>query len=637
MKRQRGALSRRALLGAVAAVPLAARASETLEILPGLRLIRGAVNTAVFERNGKSLMIDCGDVAAAPGGAPVTWVLFTHHHRDQASGAARLAAAGAKLAVPASEANLFTDANGFWDSSDTILFKRYNFRPHAFTLLESVPVTRTVKEGDALEWEDLRFEVIDTPGHTDGSVSYFVEVQGKRVAFTGDLIHSPGKIRDMYSLQKALPGMPFGYVGFGGAAGDVKASLDRVLERKPDLLVPSHGEVMKDPGSSVAELKTNLDAVMENFFTTAYWRVYFPNSYPLDKHRMLPPLDPKPMPNWFRHIESTTQAIVAEDGTVFLSDCGSLSAINKLAEMIKAKEVGPIDAIWITHYHNDHTEFVNLARQRFGAKVYVQKEMVDIIEHPTAYNMPCLIPEAIHVDRVTEHGETMHWKGFRFTTYYFPGQTLYHAGMLVERDGFKLFLSGDSIGNWGLDDYCSENRNFQGPDVGYEKCLKLLLEIKPDLMVSAHWGGAPQFAFTRLTPMSTNYLRKTIALLEQRRRLYGRLLPYNDPNFGTDPFWIRAYPYRQTVLPGSPVEMEARIMNHSARPMSAQAGLRLPEGWGTEQNRSVAEIPPRTEGKIRLRAVAPRASSRRHVLGIDVSVNREPLGEFAEAIVDTLS
>ena len=137
--------------------------------------------------------------------------------------------------------------------------------------------------------------------------------------------------------------------------------------------------------------------------------------------------------------------------------------------------------------------------------------------------------------------------------------------------------------------------------------------------------------------MSTNYLRKTIALLEQRRRLYGRLLPYNDPNFGTDPFWIRAYPYRQTVLPGSPVEIEARIMNHSARPMSAQAGLRLPEGWGMEQNRSVAEIPPRTEGKIRLRAVAPRASRRRHVLGIDVSVNREPFGEFAEAIVDTLS
>jgi len=53
----------------------------------------------------------------------------------------------------------------------------------------------------------LRFEAIETPGHTDGSLSYLVEIGGKRVAFTGDLICGQGRIWEMYSLQKQIPGM----------------------------------------------------------------------------------------------------------------------------------------------------------------------------------------------------------------------------------------------------------------------------------------------------------------------------------------------------------------------------------------------------------------------------------------------
>ena len=69
----------------------------------------------------------------------------------------------------------------------------------------------------------------------------------ERVAFTGDLISAPGQIWEIYSLQKRFPGMRGDYWGFGGAIEEVKSSLDRVLEHKPDLLIPSHGVVMADP------------------------------------------------------------------------------------------------------------------------------------------------------------------------------------------------------------------------------------------------------------------------------------------------------------------------------------------------------------------------------------------------------
>ncbi len=623
--RKKIAFSRRALLKTAMAARLAAQSPQEQEILPGLRIVHGSVNTAVFERNGKKLAIDTGDLASLP----VEWALYTHYHRDQASAAARLAASGARIAVPDREAKLFADAYGFWDSVDGILYHRYNFRPCMFTLRESLPVSRALKDGDAFEWQGLRFEAIETPGHTDGSLSYLVEIQGKRVAFTGDLIWGPGRIWEMYSLQKQIPGMRNGYVGFGGAASDVKTSLDRILERKPDLLVPSHGVVMTDPAGAVAEMKKNLDALMDNFLTTAAWRVNHPGTFPADKSPMLPALPPVEYPKWFREIAFTSKAIVAEDRSVFLFDCGNQTVVDKLAKLRAAKEIGPIETIWITHYHDDHTQGVNIGRRRFGFKVWVQRAMVDIIENPTAYNMPCLFPESIHVDRVVEDRESFEWKGFRMTAYFFPGQTLYHAGLLVEKDGFKLFLSGDSFSNWGLDDYCSENRLFLGGGVGYEKCLDLLLEVKPDIMVSSHWGPIR---------FSADHVQKCIALLRKREQLYGKLLPYDNANFGLDPYWIHAYPYRQQALPGSRVEIEARVMNHSAKPKKARAMLSLPEGWmGAAAGSGDVEIPPRTEGRIRLTATAPKSPSRRrHVLGISAAIDGRPMGEFAEAIIDFL-
>ena len=150
------------LASAVAATPGSTPTRE--EIFPGLFLIKGCVNTAVFERNGRTLLIDSGELTAAPNGGPVDWVLVTHHHRDQASHVDRLVAAGAKLVVPAVEEKLFSDAEDFWKAQRHTLT---SFRPSRFTRRESVPVARTVRAGDTLEWEGLKFQTIETPGHTD--------------------------------------------------------------------------------------------------------------------------------------------------------------------------------------------------------------------------------------------------------------------------------------------------------------------------------------------------------------------------------------------------------------------------------------------------------------------------------------
>jgi glyoxylase-like metal-dependent hydrolase (beta-lactamase superfamily II) len=628
--------NRRAFLKKAAVLPLLwtvdskshalAQSAAVEQVLPGLRLLRNSVNSALFERNGKKLLIDSGEIDDAPGGGVVDWALFTHHHRDQCSSVSRLVRKGTKLSVPIREKRFFDEADRFWDSADNLVDHRYDFRPHLFTLREPVPIARAVQGGDVHEWEGLTFRVLETPGHTDGSVTYLVEVAGRRVAFTGDLLCGPGQIWEIYSLQKRFPGMRGDYWGFGGAVEQVKSSLDRVLEYKPDLLIPSHGVVMSDPLSAVNQLKQNLDALMENYLTTAAWRIYFDGIYPKDKPPMFPPLPAVTYPSWIRHIASTTKAIVAEDKSVFISDCGHPKAIEELSRLQAAGEIGAVEGIWITHYHDDHTQLVNEAKRRFGAKVYVQREMLDIIENPLAYQMPCLFPESIRVDHPLEHGQTVDWKGLKLTAYNFPGQTVYHDGLLVAKDNHKVFFTGDSFANWGVDDYCSQNRCFTGRDTGYELCFQILLDTRPDILMAAHWGPLP---------VSPEYLRKSMVSFRERQKIQDRLFPHKDGNFGTDPSWIRAYPYRQSVLPGAPVELEARVMNHSADPMKIQVTLNLPEGWKSDGLAREIQIPARTEAGVRFRATAPSSPDRRrHVMGLSAVIDGRTVGEFAEAIVN---
>ena len=167
---------------ACAAAPASTAPATREQVAPGLYLYKGCVNTAVFERNGKKLLIDPGELNAAPDGGSVDWVLMTHHHRDQGSNVGRLIESGARLAVPAAEAKLFSDADGFWKAQEHAW---RNFHPTRFTLRENVAVARALSDGDVLEWEGLAFRVIETPGHTDGSVTYLMELAGKAALVTG--------------------------------------------------------------------------------------------------------------------------------------------------------------------------------------------------------------------------------------------------------------------------------------------------------------------------------------------------------------------------------------------------------------------------------------------------------------------
>ncbi len=608
-------------------------------------IYRDVVNVGVVRKNGKTLLIDSGEAsflknANALNLGSIDRVLYTHYHRDQCTGAAALKKAGVSVDVPADEARFFDGATQFWERADSVLYDRMNFRPEIMILRESVATDRRIQAGDSFDWEGIHIRAVATPGHTDGSLTYLVDVDDTTIAFCGDLICGTGQIWNFYSLQKGFPGMATDYWGFGGTAAQLLESADKLLEQKPSLLIPSHGEIVHNPKLAVASLKEALDHVMDNYFRLTAWRIYgnmhLANFKEGDSSKasvpLFPALPPTKLPAWLHTIEGsdTSHYVVAEDKSIFLFDCGYHPVIGLVDKLVASGEISRVDSIWISHYHDDHDTSVNAVRKKYNSTVYVQREMQDILENPLAYSMPCLFPESIHIDHALAEGEVFEWKGYKMTAFYFPGQTLYHGGLLVEHDGTRVFFTGDSFANWGIDDYCSYNRNFLGKDgetAGYARCIRRLLETKPDLLCAAHWGPVP------VTP---EYLQRTLTLLQERETLLKPLVAWEDPNFALDPYWISAYPYRQSVLPGQAVTIEARIFNHSDSPQTAFAELRAPQGWKVADGGS-ATIPPHTEGRIRLTAVsAERPASRREVLGVAVQFGDRNLGEFAEAIVDYL-
>ncbi len=59
-----------------------------------------------------------------------------------------------------------------------------------FGLEVSIQNYHAVKDGDVLDLCGENWKVIETPGHTEGGVTYFLENEGKPIAFTGDTLFS---------------------------------------------------------------------------------------------------------------------------------------------------------------------------------------------------------------------------------------------------------------------------------------------------------------------------------------------------------------------------------------------------------------------------------------------------------------
>ena len=151
-------------------------------------------------------------------------IMLTHGHFDHVLGVAELAAAYGGLPV-------------YMNPADKVTVDSNSYFSRMFNVDDPAPfMTSDIAEGSIIKVGNLRFEVLETPGHTPGGVSYLE--RNEKILFSGDTLFA-GSIG-----RTDLPG------------GDYDALMKSIFEKLMILdgdvkVIPGHG-----PASEIAQERT---------------------------------------------------------------------------------------------------------------------------------------------------------------------------------------------------------------------------------------------------------------------------------------------------------------------------------------------------------------------------------------------
>ncbi|MBZ5543263.1 MAG: MBL fold metallo-hydrolase [Acidobacteriia bacterium] len=604
------------------------------QVSANLYLLRDTCNVYVLKNGDRALLIDFGSghilkLLGQIGVTKVDAILHTHHHRDQCQGDARAVAERIPIHVPAHERYLFEDAENFWRNRR--VFHLYYVRNDFFTLTRNVPVAGVLHDYDKFQWGPYELLIFPTPGHTLGSISLVGNVDGKKVAFSGDLIHSPGKVVNLYELQYQY-GSPDG-VDFA------IFSLAKLRELAPELVCPSHGEPFPSPQAGMTDLIGKLKGWYES---------YSPGSSLTVEHK---PFAVTPHLICAHQTTSSFYAIISDSGKALFVDYGSASwnffeGFNTAAPVndrmrfvehtipeLKAQYgLKSIDVAMPSHMHDDHLNgFPHLVRH-YGAKIWCFENMVDVLQKPRGYNLGCILAEPIKVDRSIRHGEKFRWEEFEFTVFHSPGHTEYQMAMFAEIDGARVAFTGDALfpADPGAPYQLRHNlifRNWVEND-SHVRSLRTILEHEPTLIAPGH--GKP---FLGVKEDMEDLKHR----LEKHQEYFYSVIADPDCNFGMNPSWVRLYPYQLQARAGSSVPVELHVRNYRAKPMQMEAALVLPAGWGASPEVAELSVPASGDSSAGFTLTVPQDWDRampRVALAADIMADGQYLGEIAEGVVD---
>jgi glyoxylase-like metal-dependent hydrolase (beta-lactamase superfamily II) len=590
---------------------------------------RDTCNVYLLRRGDRGLLIDFGsggvlDHLAEAGVREVEWVLHTHHHRDQCQGDEQLAPRGIRLAVPEREASLFAHADAFWRLKR--IYHNYDVSSVGHTLARPVRVDRQLRDYETFRWRGLELLVLPTPGHTKGSVTYLAEVDGAAAAFCGDLIAEPGHLHTIHDLQWQY--------GLPDAVGAALHSVTVLAARAPRRLLPSHGHPMDDAAAALRLLLPplrDLYGLQAEMRRNRVWPVW-PHAVDQPKAHVLPHLWANP------HSVANCYALVADDGRALLLDYGFPSWDHMAADMRfvehslddlrAAAGLRRVEAVIPSHYHDDHLAGLPWLQATQGTQAWIFENFAEMVAHPAGYNVPCLLPHPIRVDRTLADGGSVSWDRWRFDVFHMPGHTWWALGLFGEIDGVRVAYTGDNLlaGTVSpLRAAAPVYRNRMLADsiaVG----VRRLMEFEPELLLTGHTGALR---------VDRRMLEDFHAWARQLEGVFRRLVAVPaEVDFALDPNFATLYPYRSAPAPGGTLALELRVTNHGAAAAEARAALALPPGWSAEPAAAAAPVGPGGTAILPFAVAVPAGAAGRHVVCADLTLGERRFGQVAEALVD---
>jgi len=605
-----------------------AQVTEPIRLSEHLYLLRDTCNAYLIRKGSRALVIDCGDAGFTSrlrglGVEAVEWLLFTHHHRDQSQGAEKLVGKGARVAVPEHERFLFEHASEYMQHRP--VYDSYNGRSTVQTRLTDLPVHQPLQDYETFRWRGFELRVIPTPGHTRGACSLLCEIDGKRVAFTGDLLCDEGRFPSLHDLEH----------NYGGCEGADQTAYSAIrLQREPiDLICPSHGEPISNAHPALRALQDNARAWYR--WRTGSELPCVQRPIQVTEHLFA---FPQACCAWYALVAENGQALFIDHGTADGPHFGMHEPYREPWETARYVDHGLWElqnrhglrsvAVAIpTHYHDDHVAGFPYLRKRFGAEVWASEELQDILEHPERYSELCLLPTPIPVARKLADGEEFEWNGFRLQAWHFPGQTEYHSLILLHVDGKRVLFTGDSLQRIGNHLACPVIMRNNLRFGSHEECAHRLMGLRADIIAPGHgepWAPhADEFASLRQHT-------------QQLRTLFRRVLPENAGLDAINPYWVRIRPYQIEARRGGKAKLTVEITNPRHEPVSARVTMAGPSQIAFEPALREITLGPGQVGaaKFELSVSQRYKGLPRVAVAADISLGDERMGQATEAFVD---
>ncbi|MFL6416486.1 MAG: MBL fold metallo-hydrolase [Bryobacteraceae bacterium] len=606
--------------------------ARPVKLSDNLFRLEDTCNVYLIRRNERALIVDFGSGKILEhlrdlGISQIDWIFHTHHHRDQAQGDLLAVAQKIPIAVPEFERQFFDDAENFWRNRR--IFELYDIKNDFFSLTRNVPVARLLRDYETFHWQGLDLFVQPTPGHTPGSVSIVAQIDGKRIAFSGDLIYSPGKVQTLYDLQ-------YYYQEHEGVDLSIY-SLAALEKLKPELLCPSHGAPISEPLGAMAELSRKLTE----------WHHYW------YKHPPTSELEPSAIsPHLVANTEATSTfyALISDSGKALFIDYGGASwtffqvftryvdtfshmrFVEHSIEKLRARHgLQSIDIAIPSHMHDDHLNGFPYLVRRYGTKVWAYENMVDILENPRALNVGCIFGEPIKVDRALRHRETFKWEEFEFTAVHSPGHTNYQMALFTTIDNIRVAFTGDAFFDDAQNPKSLRHNLIYRNEVksgDHVKSIRNILDFEPQMIAPGH--GKP-FPIDRETAL--NFEKRAL----EQDFYFRNLIANPDTDFGLDPSWIRIQPYQILAVAGQEQRIQIHVRNHGGHPMRVEAELVLPPGWHAGSQPLSLGVAAGAEAHVDASFTIPAKWSGgmpRVAIALDVMADGKYLGQIAEAVVD---
>jgi len=241
---------------------LAAQGRRSMEITPRVHSIPApqaflsgpyAPNVYLVVDGGQGALIDAGypdegsvkprlEYLQGMANLKLAHIIVTHHHIDHCGGAHALRqATGARICLHPTEARLLSDWRAAAPSDVDIPAEPQTLAERLGAWRRATAQTTAdclVQGGDTIQVGGITIEVIDTPGHTLGSISLYLREEG--VLFTGDTVLGLGTV--------AIMPPPHGDMAL------YMQSLERLKSYQAALLCPGHGPPVRDVARKLQEL-----------------------------------------------------------------------------------------------------------------------------------------------------------------------------------------------------------------------------------------------------------------------------------------------------------------------------------------------------------------------------------------------